>query len=352
MSSEREGRRRALIGLCAFALALAWVTAPAQNSPEESLEFSDRPLEEGLEYPPWFKLSLLDLRDDVKEAAAGGKAGIIVYFGQRHCPYCKALLQGNWGKEDIATYTRKHFDVVPINVWGIDDVVDMQGKELCERDLAVREKLVFTPSLLFYDTAGHEALRLRGFYPPYKFRAALEYVADGYYKRESFRDYLTRADPPMVFELDALSEEDFFEAPPYNLDRTHMAAQRPLVVFFEQGNCHACDVLHTGPLNDERIRQLIEQFEAVQLNFWGDTPVITPQGERTTARKWSRALGLFYTPTLLFYDEHGQEVLRVDSVVQFYRLRSVLEYMLEKGYRQQPNFQLWRQSRSVEDLDS
>ena len=33
----------------------------------------------------------------------------------------------------------------------------------------------FTPSLVFYDADGNIALRLRGYYPPYQFRAALEY---------------------------------------------------------------------------------------------------------------------------------------------------------------------------------
>jgi hypothetical protein len=32
-------------------------------------------------------------------------------------------------------------------------------------------------------------------------------------------------------------------------------------------------------------------------------------------------------------------------VVQFYRLRNVLEYVLEEGYRNYATFQRWRESR-------
>jgi thioredoxin-related protein len=78
------------------------------------------------------------------------------------------------------------------------------------------------------------------------------------------------------------------------------------------------------------------------LNVWKNTPVITPGGERTTAKKWADELGLFYTPTLLFFDDHGKEILRVDSVVQFYRLRNVLDYVLSGAYREYPTFQQWR----------
>jgi len=104
-------------------------------------------------------------------------------------------------------------------------------------------------------------------------------------------------------------------------------------------------VLHTGPLSDPRVRAQMERLESVQLPFWGETPVVTPSGERTTARAWADKLGLFYTPTLIIFDTDGSEIIRVDSVVQFYRLHNVLEYVLEGGYRQHATFQRWRESR-------
>ena len=110
----------------------------------------------------------------------------------------------------------------------------------------------------------------------------------------------------------------------------------------QQGDCHACDVLHTGPLQQANIRSRIRQMDATQLNMWSDTPVITPSGERTTAKAWAGKLGLFYTPTLIFFDERGREILRVDSVVQFYRLKNVLDYVLSGAYRRYPTFQQWR----------
>jgi thioredoxin-related protein len=79
--------------------------------------------------------------------------------------------------------------------------------------------------------------------------------------------------------------------------------------------------------------------------MWENTPVITPRGQRTTARKWADQLGLFYSPTIIFFDERGREILRVDSVVQFYRLRSVLEYVISGAYHRYPTFQQWRRTR-------
>ena len=310
------------------------------------VEFDDAPLEEPLSFPDWFKLSFLDFREDVREVREAGKQGLVVYFGQKYCAYCKQLLERDLEAEDIQAYTREHFDVIGIDIHGDRTVTDMSGNELTESALAVRDKTNFTPSMIFYDAGGQEVLRLRGYYPPYRFRAALEYVADGHYKDEDFREYLARADVPLVFEPGDLNDEPVFLPGPYMLDRSVMPGERPLVVFFEQGNCHACDVLHTGPMQDPAIMTRFEQLENIQLSFWSDTPVVTPSGERLTARQWGERLGLFYTPTLIFFDHDGKEIMRVDSVVQFYRLRNVLDYILSGGYREYPTFQRWRTSRS------
>jgi thioredoxin-related protein len=329
-----------LLGLCSA--AAAW----AEAGGDEFESFDDQPLEEPLGYPDWFKLSFLDIGDDLREAVAAGKQGLMVYFGQKYCAYCKQLLEGNFGKLDIRAYTQRHFDAVGIDIHGQREVTDLHGREWSEHSYSVDQGVNFTPTLIFYDREEREALRLSGYYPPYKFRAALEYVADSHYRTEDFRSYLARADVPMIFETGEMSQEDFFLPPPHALDRSHWPGQRPLVVFFEQGDCHACDVLHTGPLRQDDIRARFAQMDAAQLGVWDDTPVVTPSGQRTTARRWADELGLFYTPTLLFFDEQGEEILRVDSVVQFYRLRSVLDYVLSGAYLEYPTFQQWRNTQT------
>jgi thioredoxin-related protein len=145
-----------------------------------------------------------------------------------------------------------------------------------------------------------------------------------------------------VFEPGGLNEEDYFTPPPHNLDRSRLPGQRPLVVFFEQGSCHACDVLHGQPLREPAIDKLMREFDNTQLDIRSDTPVITPGGERTSAAAWAKKLGIFYTPSLLFFDEQGKEIIRVDSVVRFYRLRKVINYITSRGYLTQPNYQRWR----------
>ena len=343
-SSRRGSVRQCRIPiLLAIGLLLAAVVQAAEDDADFQV-FDDRPLEEALAHPEWFKLSFLDMNEDLREAVDAGKRGLVVYFGQKYCAYCKALLETNFGKPDIEAYTRRYFDVIGIDIHGSRTLVDLDGAELSERAYALKHEVNFTPTLIFYDADGRVALRLPGYYPPYQFRAALEYVAGGHYQSESFRAYLERADVPLMFEEDGLNFAEFFLPPPYNLSRTQRPGERPLIVFFEQPDCHACDILHTGPLTAPEIRARLAQFETAQLNLWGESPVITPDGRRTTESDWASRLGLFYAPTLLFFDKDGREILRVDSVVQFYRLRNVLDYVATGAYKDYPTVQRWRES--------
>ena len=62
------------------------------------------------------------------------------------------------------------------------------------------------------------------------------------------------------------------------------------------------------------------------------------------ARAWAEDLEIFYAPTVVFFDEHGREIIRIDAVVQVYRLRGVLDFVLRKGYLDAPTYQRWREN--------
>lgn len=336
--------------LLLFFSAAVYSIAENESGMEDSvLSFDDTQLEEELVYPDWFKLSDGDLNDDLAEARRAGKRGIITYFGQKRCAYCEQFFNTSLADTDIQNYLRKYYDVIAFDIWGIDDVIDTDGKKYSERELSIHYKANFTPSLVFYDAAGRTVFRLRGFYPPYKFRAALQYVTEEFYKEETFADYFARANPGEYFLLGGLNERDFFLPEPYDLDSLRNN-DKVTAVFFEQGNCHTCDLLHSDPLaKDESIRE-IEMMNAIQLNMWADTAVTTPKGEKTTAKDWARSLDIFYAPSIVFFDPRGDEIIRVDSVTHFYRLWGVLDYVNKQGYKQAIDYQDWRlQQRAISE---
>jgi thioredoxin-related protein len=316
--------------------------ATADPAPsDENPVFDDTQLEEELVYPDWFKLSLGDLGDDLDEAKQAGKQGIITYFGQKRCAYCEQFFNTSLADTDIKNYLQKHYDLIAFDIWGIDDIIDTDGAKYTERELSVHYKTNFTPSLVFYDAEGTPVFRLRGYYPPYKFRAALQYVAEGFYKKETFAQYFERASPGEYFLLGGLTERDFFLEPPYDLTSLDKN-KKHTAVFFEQGNCHACDLLHSAPLSQELSLKEIAKMNVIQLNMWADTAVTTPDGIKTTAKEWAKSLGIFYAPSIVFFENNGDEVIRVDSVTYFYRLWGVLDYVNQQGYKKAEDYQDWR----------
>ncbi len=136
---------------------------------------------------------------------------------------------------------------------------------------------------------------------------------------------------------------------PYDL-KASAENNKATAVFFEQGNCHACDLLHSDPLSKDLSIEEIEKMNVVQLNMWADTPVITPQGKVTTAKEWASSLDIFYAPSIVFFDPDGTEIIRVDSVTHFYRLWGVLDYVNQQGYKKSTDYQSWRlQQRAISE---
>ena len=293
------------------------------------------------EQPAWFKESFLDIREDIAEAAASGKR-VVLYFYQDGCPYCAKLLDTNLSQRDIVDLMRSNFDVIAINMWGDREVTDFEGRETTEKKFAEALRVMFTPTLLFLDEQGRVVLRVNGYYPPHKFKAALKYVADRREGTESFRDYFSRLEPRKA--TGKLHVQPDYLQPPYRL--AARSSSRPLLVLFEQAECPPCDELHLDIFRRPESRPLLERFDIVLLDMWGKEPVQTPDGKETTAAEWARALNVQYAPTMVFFDADGKEVFRAEAYLKAFHIQSVLDYVASGAYREQPNFQRFIQARA------
>lgn len=293
--------------------------------------------------PAWFKNSFMDLADDVAEAREAGRR-VLLYFYQDGCPYCKKLLDDNFGAVSGAAKTQRLYDVIAINLWGDREVTGVDGVTLTEKQFAEQLKVMYTPTLLFLDDAGMPLLRLNGYYAPDRFDLALDYGARREADGLSFRDYAAqRAGGKVTAQLQA---NPLFLQPPYALARNRIAAQRPLLVLFEQADCPTCAEFHRDILARPESRDLLQRFDAVQLDMWGTTAMVTPDGSRTTARDWAQQLNIQYTPSLVFFDEQGKEVFRSEAYLRTFHVQSVMEYIASGAYRRQPNLQRYIQERA------
>ncbi len=287
------------------------------------------------EYPAWFKESFLDFKEDVADAAAKGKR-LMVLFHQDGCPYCNALVERNLSQKDIEQLVKKNFDVVALNMWGDREVASIGGKQYTEKSFAAALKVQFTPTILFFNEEGKMILRLNGYLPPKRFKVALNYVAEKQEAKLSYQDYMAKHLPPG--KDGELYSQDFFLPKPYDLSRK-AGKNKPFAIFFEQVDCPNCETLHKKVLVDAGLRDTIKQFDTVQLDMWSDTPVIRPDGIRTTARQLAKQLDVKYAPTIVIFNEKGEEVIRSEAFFKVFHTRGLLQYVVSGSYQKQPNFQ-------------
>lgn len=301
------------------------------------------------EYPSWFKNSFLDLREDIAEAGTHNKR-VMLMFTQDNCPYCNALVERNLSQKDIEKRLRERFDVIAVNIWGDREVVGLDGVRHTEKSYAASQKVQFTPTLLFFDEGGKMILRLNGYLPPERFRTAIEYVAQRKEKSIAYRDYLAANTPPA--SGGELIREDFFKPAPYRLKPRPGISSRPLAVFFEQKDCPGCAELHQKVLSDPDTRAVLSKLDAIQLDMWSKTPVITPQGKRLTAREWARALDVKYAPTIVLLDERGHEIIRSEAFFKVFHTQGILAYAAERAYKTEPDFQRYLSARAEKQREA
>jgi thioredoxin-related protein len=280
-----------------------------------------------IDIPDWFSESLLELREEVRDAAAQKKR-VLLYFGQDGCPYCTALMRSNFSQRAIADKTRQHFVAIALNIWGDREVGWIDGRRLSEKALGRELRVQFTPTLLFLDEKGAVALRLNGYLPPHRFDAALDYAAGLAGKGLRYDDYMRTAAKDTASPT--LHDEAFFAPLPVAL-----RGPKPVALLFETPYCAGCDELHREGLKRPEVRKLLDRYIVYRL---------TLDDMRDAQATWARSLRVAYTPTLLLFDG-GREVLRIDSYVRPFHLASALDYVASGAYRKEPSFQRFVQAR-------
>jgi thioredoxin-related protein len=293
--------------------------------------------------PQWFKDSFLDIREDIAEAKAQSKR-LILYFYQDGCPYCKKLLQDNFGQREISNKTQQYFELIAINMWGDREVVDLSGVQTTEKRFAKALKVMFTPTLLMLNEMGDVVLRINGYYPPHRFMAALEYVGARREDSSGFREYLARL-APEVSSGRLHTEEGFLKAPYRFADRLALGA-KPLLVLLEQKSCAACDELHLDILARKESQALLAGFDVAVLDMWSAGPVQTPAGKEIPIAQWAGDLNVKYTPTMIFFDRQGKEVFRTEAFLRSFHIQSVLDYVASGAYLEEPEFQRYIERRA------
>lgn len=106
---------------------------------------------------------------------------------------------------------------------------------------------------------------------------------------------------------------------------------RRVMLFFHQNGCPYCNLMVERNLSQHAIeQQMRQQLDVIEVNMWGDRAVVDLSGEEQSEKTFSAALRVQFTPTLLFLNEQGEVILRLNGYTPPATFQQALNYIGEK----------------------
>lgn len=104
--------------------------------------------EDGLHKQDWFSITFKDVAEDIVDATADNKR-LVLIFEQRGCIYCAKMHESILSDPEVNEYLQENYHIVQYNLFGDEEVTDMDGDVLTEKTAATKWDVMFTPTMLF-----------------------------------------------------------------------------------------------------------------------------------------------------------------------------------------------------------
>jgi len=138
----------------------------------------------------FFALNTGDFKAEAADARRAGKKAIMVMFEQDGCPGCFYMRHNVLNRVDVQKFYDQNFANFSLNIYGSIPIRDFAGRNFTEKSFSKSVDIIGTPTFLFYDLDGKEAMRFVG---PLKevsdFMLLGQFVASGAYKTSQFAEY-------------------------------------------------------------------------------------------------------------------------------------------------------------------
>ena len=168
--------------------------------------------EDGLHKEDWFSLTFRDVAEDIASAREEGKR-LVMIFEQRGCIYCAKMHEDLLSDPEVSDFIKANYKVVQYNMFGDEEVTDLDGEVLTEKTAARKWGYVFTPTMVFLPEEAPEGMTVAeaavatmpGAFGKWTFLNMFKWVAEkGYEGDEHFQKYHAR----IINELRAAGQLD------------------------------------------------------------------------------------------------------------------------------------------------
>jgi thioredoxin-related protein len=132
-----------------------------------------------------------DFAEELQNARAAGKKGILLMFEMDECPFCQRMKTTVLNQPEVQDYFRQHFMIFPVDIEGDVEIHDFAGQVMPQKDFALKSfRVRATPVFAFFDLDGNLVARFTGATgDATEFMWLGEYVVQGRYKDSTFQVY-------------------------------------------------------------------------------------------------------------------------------------------------------------------
>lgn len=138
-------------------------------------------------------------------------------------------------------------------------------------------------------------------------------------------------------EMKHIAYPDWFSDSPFSdlaeeLEEARGGDRLGLMVLFTTEGCSYCERFIATSLGDAELASRVQaHFRSLGLEMFDDTGMTDPRGASLTVKQFAEREGAEFSPTLLFYGQDGERMLRVVGYQSPERFRMILDY-LTGGY--------------------
>ncbi len=124
-------------------------------------------------------------------------------------------------------------------------------------------------------------------------------------------------------------KESFLE---FSDDIAEAAEQgKRVMLLFHQDGCPYCNLLVERNLSQKNILEKVKsKFDVIAINIWGDREVVTVGGKSYSEKDFSAALKVQFTPTLLFFNEKGKAILKLNGYLPPQDFLTAIDFVADR----------------------
>ncbi len=142
-------------------------------------------------YKYFFNETWGDFQEEISNARAQGKHGVMLFFEMDECPFCHFMKKNILNQVKVQEFYRKNFLMFAVDIEGDLEIKNFKGISKTQKEFSFREHRVrATPVIAFFDLTGKRVFRYTGKASGVdEFLLMGEYVKNKIYEKMSFTRY-------------------------------------------------------------------------------------------------------------------------------------------------------------------